>query len=295
MTVNKKTFIAATIISLFLISIVAGMQTVEVAEANFFPGDALIIDSPIFKMVYTNTSVLLNIVANVANPTPEVVSITYCLDENSNVTLTNLNKTLRLPGHIEGSQFYAKLLLENLAEGSHTLRAYSQDAVGVQMHYSVEFFVDTHYTSPLSVLSPQNITYATPEVPLTFICRETNRLDGNFTRAGYVLDGIGSYYFYENLTLTDLSIGNHKIDVTVWTDNYQFFSETIYFAVSNQTPTATPTPSNSPTQQPTLAPSPTSDNIQAENFTPTIIIIGLVAIAVIIGVLAYFAKYKGWK
>ena len=160
------------------------------------------------------------------------------------------------------------------------------------MSYTVEFFVDTTYTSPLLVLSPQNMTYTTTEVPLTFICREENRYDGNFTRAGYVLDGIGSYYFYENLTLTDLSIGNHTIDVTVWTDNYQFFSKIIYFTVSNQTPTAPPIPSSSPTQQPTIEPRPTLDNIQAVNFTSILIIFGLVALSVVLGLLVYFKKSK---
>ena len=283
---KTKIALKAIAIAVFLVFAVAGLQVVQVANANFFPGDALIIDSPIFKMVYTNTSVPLDVYANVANPTPEVVSITYCLDENSNVTLTNLTKTLRSPGHIQGSQFYAKILLENLAEGNHTLRAYSQDAIGAQMNWTVEFFVDTHYTSPLSVLSPQNITYTTPEVPLTFICRETNRLDGNFTYAAYVLDGIGSDYIYENATLTDLSIGNHTIDVTVWTDNYQFFSEKIYFTVSNQTPTASPipSPSNSPTQQPTSSPTSIPPDYYGGGVNILPLILGTIALAIVVAI-----------
>ena len=55
------------------------------------------------------------------------------------------------------------------------------------------------------------------------------------------------------------------------------------------------TASSSPTQQPTLEPSPTSDNIQAENSTPTIIILVLVIVAIIVGLLVYFAMHKGWK
>ena len=70
---------------------------------------------------------------------------------------------------------------------------------------------------------------------------------------------------------------------------------------SPSTPTTSPTPtlspstspSNSPTQQPTLEPSPTADGRQTEDFAPTIIIIGLVAIAVAIGLLVYFRKKKG--
>jgi hypothetical protein len=281
-----KKLLATTILTAILV-LVIGVQVVEV-EANFFPGDVLIIYSPISRKVYTNTSVLLNILADVANPTPEIVSITYRLDNNPNITLTNLKKTLRSPGHIDGSEFYAELLLENLAEGSHTLRAYSKDAANAQMSASVEFFIDTHYTSPLSVLSPKNITYSTSEVSLTFVCRESNRFDGEFTRAGYILDGIGSNYIYDNLTLTGLSIGNHEIHVSVWTDIPSVFSETIYFTVSNQTPTLTPS----------MAPSPSSSqSIDSGNWSnPTsLIAIGtMIAIVAVVSLsLVYFKRRKG--
>ena len=58
--------------------------------------------------------------------------------------------------------------------------------------------------------------------------------------------------------------------------------------------TASPsiTPSPSSTHQPTLEPSPTLYDIQAENFAPTIIIFGLVAIVVAVGVLVYFKKRR---
>jgi hypothetical protein len=175
-----------------------------------------------------------------------------------------------------------------LAGGSHTLRAYSKDAADVQMSASVEFFVDTHYTSPLSVLSPKNTTYATPEVPLTFVCRETNRLDGDFTRAGYILDGIGSNYIYDNLTLAGLSIGNHKIHVTVWTDIPSVFSETIYFAVSNQAPVLTPSIAPSPTSSQSID---SGDWSNPTSLTAIVIVIAIVAFASVS--LVYFRRRKG--
>jgi len=124
----KKTVTTKTLTLALLTSLMAGAAILEVANANFFPGDALIIYSPTSAMVYTNNSIPLNIVASIANPTPEIVSITYSLDQNPNVTLTNLNKTLHEPGHIDGSQFYIESTLQNLSEGNHTLRAYSQTA-----------------------------------------------------------------------------------------------------------------------------------------------------------------------
>ncbi|MCW4019218.1 MAG: hypothetical protein NWF00_11170 [Candidatus Bathyarchaeota archaeon] len=252
---NRKIVSATLALAVLLCSFAAGMHSIGVAEANFFPGDALLIYSPTYQTVYTNTSVPFHVAASVANPRPEVECIIYSLDENTNVTLTDLNKTLRIRGHIDGSQFSAELVLENLAKGNHTLKVYSLDTVGTEMSASVEFFVDTTYTSPLSVLSPQNTTYTTTEVPLTYVCRETHELDGNFGSAAYILDGIGSNNIYENVTLTDLSVSNHTIHVTVWTDNYQFFTKTIHFTISNQTPTPSPaSPTNSPTQQPTTEP-----------------------------------------
>lgn len=279
-----------------------GMQAVKVVEANFFPGDALILYSPHPKVVYTSTSVLFEVVANVANPTPEVVSIVYSLDENPNVTLTNLNKTLRIAGHIDGSQFGAKFTFENLAEGNHTLKVYSQDALDKQMFASVEFVIDTQYTSPLTVLSPQNMTYMTTEIPLTFICREDREHDGRFTRAIYALDGIGSNHIYENLTLTDLSIGNHIIEVVAWTEN-GFFSEKIYFTIDNQTSTPTALPTNTPTQQPTLSPTltasptqPTEDGHGSDDLIIKIVTaligIAVIVIVAVIAVIVYFKKAK---
>ena len=137
---NKKA-LALTLIFALLASLMAGMQTVEVAEANFFIGPAVWIDSPSSWRVYTNTSVPLNVAAVVHSDSPEIVCFLYCVDDNSNVTLTNLTKT----GAVRGYEFHAASVLENLAEGNHTLKVYSQDASGKMMSASVEFMIDTDF------------------------------------------------------------------------------------------------------------------------------------------------------
>jgi hypothetical protein len=265
---RMKKALALAMMLVISVSVVAVIQTIDVASANFFPGDALAISSPISGMVYSNTSISVEIVARVADPTPEVVSITCCLDDNYNVTLTDLSKTLRLPGHIDGSEFAIEIVLKNLAEGNHTLEAYSQDAIGREMSASAEFVIDTSYTEPLTVLSPQNRTYYSTEVPLTFVCREDGLYDGRFYHASYMLDGIGSDIIYDNLTLTDLSVGSHIVMVGVSTSTW-FFGETVYFSISegqepatSPTPALTPTPSPSP--EPTFAPAPSP----TPTFTP---------------------------
>ena len=227
----KKTALAVILISALLLSLSVGMQVVEVTKANFFIGPGIWIDSPTHHWVYTNTSVLLKVGATVHSDAPEIVCFLYCVDENSNLTLTNLNKT----NTVDGYEFHAASVLENLAEGSHTLKVYSQDALGTEMSTSIEFTIDTHYKSPLLVLSPQNTTYSTTEVPLTFVCSEEIKRTENITMADYLLDGFGAGYISGNLTLTDLSIGNHTIVVIVWTEK-GVFSETIYFSITHPEP-----------------------------------------------------------
>jgi hypothetical protein len=238
----KRAAFALTLILTICASIVAGTLTDEVANANFLPPDYLAIHSPLSK-VYTTTSIPLKIIAYREVSNPEIVSITYRLDENPHVTLTDLHTSLgkRL---LAQSQFKAETVLNNLPEGNHTLKAYSTDAYGEHMYTSVDFVIDTSYTSPLSVVSPQNTTYTTTEVPLTFACREDEKYDGAFSYGIYMLDGWSSGYIHGNSTLTDLSVGSHTLELTVTTES-GFFSETVQFSIS-QTPDSTVSPSPSP-------------------------------------------------
>ena len=238
----KKT--AIILIFALLASLVAGIQAVEVARANFFMEPYVTLHYPVSWTVYTNTSVPLDIEASVSWESPEIVRFLYSLDRSSNVTLTSLTKT----GIGGGYEFHTVSVLENLAEGNHTIKVYSQDASGGEMSGSVEFIIDTHFNIPLLVMSPQNITYFTIEVPLTFVCSEEIMRIGNTTMTYYWLDGY-SEYISGNLTLTDLSIGSHSIVVTVWTEK-GVFSETIYFSIATQTSTPSPTPIVAPTPTP---------------------------------------------
>jgi hypothetical protein len=275
----KRTAIAVPVILALLFLAVAGMQTDEVAKANFFIGPAVWIESPCDWLVYTNTSVPLNVAANVHKDSPEIVRFLYSVDENSNLTLTDLEKV----PDVEGYEFHAASVLENLAEGNHTLKVYSQDAHGGEMSASVEFMIDTDFKSPLSVLSPQNKTYFTTEVPLTFVCTEELRRTEGITMADYILDGMGAGYISGNLTLTGLSIGEHELTVAVWTVK-GFFSQTVYFSVSQLI--SIPSPSPEPTTPPESTPKP-------EPFPTTLVVCAMVVLPSIgIGLLVYFKKRK---
>ena len=276
----KKTVLALILIlAMSLASLAAGVQTYKVAKANFFVGPAVWIQSPCNWLVYTNTSVPLNVAGRVHKDAPEIVRFLYSVDENSNLTLTNLEKT----PDVDGYEFHVASVLENLAEGNHTLIVYSQDAHNGEMSASVEFIIDTDFKSPLSVLSPQNKTYFTTEIPLTFVCTEELRRTEEFTMADYVLDGMGAGYISGNETLTGLAMGEHELIVVVWTVK-GVFNQTVYFSVSQ--PNSNPSPSPEPTTSPESTPKP-------EAF-PTTSIIAAITSATIIGagLLVYFNKHK---
>jgi hypothetical protein len=61
--------------------------------------------------------------------------------------LTDLDESLG-SGLLDHSEFWAETVLNNLPEGNHTLKAYSTDAYGEHMYASVDFVIDTSYTSP---------------------------------------------------------------------------------------------------------------------------------------------------
>jgi hypothetical protein len=263
----KRTILALAFILALSASVIAGMQTLEVAKANFLPAPAIIIYSPA-SIVSLNTSIPLNIGVNILNSSPEIVRVLYSVDSNSNVTLANLTRTDNVwfdPDKV-GSEFRATSILDNLAEGNHTLRVYSQDTTGKEMSSSVKFTIDTHYKYPeIVLLSPQNTTYASNEVPLTFTC------DRQIWSADYILEGEGGHMSLSgNTTLTGLSNDTHTITVYVFTEGEQGNSQTVHFTVSPET------------------------QLQPEPFpTALVTIVSAASLSVVgIGLLVYFKKRK---
>ena len=263
----KRTALTSLIMAL-LFSAIAGAMLVKVATANFLPAPAIIIYSPA-PLISTNTSIPLNIGVNILKNSPKIVHILYSVDGNSNVTLSNLTRTDNVwfdPDKV-GSEFRTTSILDNLAEGNHTLKVYSQDAAGKEMSSSVKFTINTHYKYPeIVLLSPQNTTYASAEVPLTYTC------DRQIWSADYILEGEGGHMALSgNTTLTGLSNGTHTITVYVFTtEREQANSQTVHFTVS-------------PEKQ-----------LQPEPFPPILVVASIVSVAVIVatGLLVYFKKRK---
>jgi hypothetical protein len=250
----KRTAVALALILALLSSTITGILLVNVAKANYLPPPSLEIFSPISApCVYPNASVLLNVRVNILPSEPDITCIRYSLDGKANVTITNLAKEENVgywtstKGVIaSGTAFSAKVFMDNLADGAHMLVVYARYANGKEMSRSREFTVDTNYkpyTPELAILSPQNQTYSTAEVPLTFAVNEP------ILHAHYMLDRHDPFLFLSgdteltgNSTLTDLSNGMHNITITVVTERGST-SQTTYFSINiNETSTTNPDP-----------------------------------------------------
>jgi hypothetical protein len=248
----KRTAVALTLILALLSSTIAGTLLVNLANANYLPPPSLEIFSPISPKVYPNASVQLNVRANVLPSEPDITYIRYSLDGKANITLSSLAEeentwywTTTKGVIAPGTAFTAKVYMDNLADGKHTLNVYAHYADGKEMSKSREFTVDTNYKPykpDLVILSPQNQTFTTAEVPLTFVVNEP------ILHAHYMLDREDPFLFLSgeteltgNSTLTGLSNGIHNITVTLVTAKGST-SQTTHFTINTDETSTTNNP-----------------------------------------------------
>ena len=123
----KKTALVLTLILALSVSITAGIQTLEVANAYYAPPPSIEILSPIPPPdVHSNASVMLNVRVNVLPNESDITFIRYSLDGKANVTLANLTKednvwywTTTEGVFAQGKAFSTEASLGNLADGNH--------------------------------------------------------------------------------------------------------------------------------------------------------------------------------
>ena len=170
--------------------------------------------------------------------------IGYSLDEQANVTITG-NTTLT-----------------GLSDGIHSLTVYASDLFGnIGSSSKVYFTIDT--PPRISILSPENKTYDTTDIPLNFTVNETA------SWIAYSLDSQANVTIAGNTTLSELSYGSHSLivyakDVAGNTGA----SETIYFTIAQQ-------------------------SVVSDGFFPTLIVAEIAIVAVVgATLLVYFAKVK---
>ncbi len=328
---RKKTFMATITSSMLLVLVAFGMQA-ALTHANPVPHpkgyNLVTIQSP-QQGSLNNNYVSLNFTAKITGYELAQGHAAYCYTLDGSGSVLNgavwddllkvqqrlVNSTLIsddvgpnglvYPPYTESS-IECWATLPKLSQGEHKITIYfgysgmSQYA-GYDPLGTVSFLV----SGPVSVVSIENKTFDSADLPLTFVVREP--LFGN--SFAYSLDGQRNVSISGNTTLKGVSAGKHSIIVYAMCQIYDatspltsppslewLSSPKTDFIVDAPLPTPTQTPSPSPTQQPTAEPSltpiPTIEDNQKLDLTPILVLSGIVVAAVAVGAVVYFRKRK---
>ena len=220
----RKLLFALTTISVIFLLIAPVVQEV-IVKALFSDFYIYILSPrPSNERIYQRSPLPLTIGIGVRIDSPEITSIYYRLDGNDDIAL--------LFSRNSDISYSASGTLSTLAEGNHTLEISAFDVNGgVVISEQETFAVVRNFSYPtVTIISPLNQTYSVNEVPLTY------SIDGNVLRAHHYLDNSPRETFSGNITLTELSEGQHKIEVNVHSQafNYpidKYEEQIVYFTV----------------------------------------------------------------
>lgn len=158
--------------------------------------------------------------------------------ENSIPLIFTISEACSWIGYSLNGQTNATVLanttLTSLLDGAYWVVVYANDTCGnMGVSNKVDFAVDA--TSPaIVILSPENKTYSTDAIPLTFT------IDEAISWMGYSLDGEANATISGNATLSDLFDGMHYVVVYANDTNGNMgMSNTVYFAVDTTPPNIT--------------------------------------------------------
>lgn len=241
-------------ISVLLFSAVAGSQFVNVARSNPYmrvtvqegevpPPDGTIpptvsIFSPKNDTVYASSN--FSLIFNIDIAFHDIAYIYLRPSwQSSNIQVNPKigNYSINITGVPEGTHSLAVCAVQN--GRVLTREVVDQNSVTIYEYFSsfkitgssrIRFTIDV--TPPkVSILSVQNKTYNTPDVPLDIAVNDS------VSKLSYVLDGQDNVTISGNATLTGLSAGEHNVTVYA-TDLAGHFggSETIYFSVEEPFP-----------------------------------------------------------
>ena len=207
-----------------------------VVEANPYNviSPYLFIESPDASpwVIYQTTSIPIEVEVLPA-PKTNLVEISYILDGAPNVKLSITRYETSLT-------CYGKGTLENLTDGYHKVIAVSTDSKGNVLSDSTTFLVNTTLRFPTLLLSPNNTTFYSKEIPLTYTINDPKytvyyRLDNSSKQI--TLTG--------NTTLSGLSEGQHTITAVASdhkTGTGLYSKQIANFTIDTINPTPTPTP-----------------------------------------------------
>lgn len=223
----KKTALATALLTGLLMTVFT-VQFIEVAEAPPPLSSGIKIISPA-NATYSSSSLTLN------------VSMTGLVASNINRTLTyslDGEAPIAVPLEIDCGEHVPSIIatisglatLSGLVEGPHNITVNMKTEVTGKSplwdNGTACFLIDDGVPPMVSVLSVENKTYATSDIPLTYSINE------QVVRVLYYLDGQVSVYLSGNTTLTDLSEGSHDIIVHAYDGAGNEVSEKVYFTVS---------------------------------------------------------------
>ncbi len=220
------------ILVIVVVTTLANITDVSMGESTEEPSIKIL--SPSGKLVERNTTVELEIsvlfmMSDRVCAAPKGVQISYKLDNNSITPLDGLEMSQWSNGWWE---VWGKTLLVDLAEGSHKITAYSTNSAGSNTNTTTTFTVDTSYEYPkISVLSPQNKTYTTTDIPVIFYVNG-NISEGHVTLELYPYSAKNVQHFsVDNMTLSGLKDGDYRLSFSATTERGRT-TETIKFTVN---------------------------------------------------------------
>ncbi len=162
---------------------------------------------------YTSSSVPLTFTIDEATSW-----MSYSLEGQTNVTITG-NTTLT-----------------GLSDRLHSLVVYASDVAGNTGSSDIVYFTTDTVSPSILILSPENKTYDTTEIPLTFT------VDEQVSWMAYSLDGQANLTITGNTTLSGLSEGSHRIIVYAKdTAGNTGASQTTYFTIETEKAEPLPT------------------------------------------------------
>ncbi len=207
---NPTSKIAIKSIILAVTALAMAISSISSASAqSAMIAPSVEIRSPIssYTKIYSNTTIEIEIVVTNYKDAPEIQKIYYSLDGRT-LTIANMTKGDELDTFADnktGYVCYGRGVLENLPEGNYTLLVHVMDANGKTIGNRVNFTIDLDYKPP-TLLSPQNQTDYSSQVPLTFCVYE------GIVYAYYSLNGGAPVYVTGNTTLTGLSDGINQLN-----------------------------------------------------------------------------------
>jgi N-acetylneuraminic acid mutarotase len=131
----------------------------------------------------------------------------YSLDKRANVTINGETKLL------------------GLSQGSHSVTIYANDSLGNMGSSDTVFFSVNTIPPKIVIILPQNQSYGSVDIQLTFTVNENSTL-------AYSLDGQTKVTIIGNVTLPALSNGAHSLTVYATDEVGNSASQTVYFNIA---------------------------------------------------------------